>query len=58
MAYCLLGIFGIHMPLLYGERHRAFVRLQEQIIRESNDYSILAWEPSKLSAGLREPFDV
>jgi hypothetical protein len=26
-AYCLMGIFGIHMPLLYGEGHRAFVRL-------------------------------
>lgn len=28
-AYCLLGIFGINMPLLYGEKERAFQRLQE-----------------------------
>ncbi|OCL00979.1 beta transducin-like protein HET-D2Y, partial [Cenococcum geophilum 1.58] len=31
-AYCLLGIFDIHMPLLYGEgRKKAFARLQKEI---------------------------
>lgn len=30
-AYCLLGLFGIFMPLLYGEGDNAFVRLREQI---------------------------
>ncbi|KAH8691698.1 heterokaryon incompatibility protein-domain-containing protein, partial [Phaeosphaeriaceae sp. PMI808] len=31
-AYCLLGIFGIHMPLIYGEgRKGAFNRLQKEI---------------------------
>src|SRR4051794_31733248 len=30
-AYCLLGIFDIHMPLLYGEgRRRACNRLQKE----------------------------
>ncbi len=43
MAYCLLGIFGVHMPMLYGEGESAFVRLQEEIIRSSGDHSILAW---------------
>ncbi|KAB2099551.1 hypothetical protein AG0111_0g12110 [Alternaria gaisen] len=43
MAYCLLGIFNINMPLLYGEGHRAFLRLQEEIIRRIDDESILAW---------------
>jgi hypothetical protein len=28
LAYCLLGIFGVNMPLLYGEGYRAFLRLQ------------------------------
>jgi hypothetical protein len=29
MAYCLLGLFSINMPLLYGEgEERAFLRLQ------------------------------
>ncbi|KAK0631515.1 heterokaryon incompatibility protein-domain-containing protein [Immersiella caudata] len=43
MAYCLLGIFQINMPLLYGEGKRAFVRLQEEIIAHSNDHSIFCW---------------
>jgi hypothetical protein len=28
LAYCLLGIFAVNMPLLYGEGKRAFIRLQ------------------------------
>jgi hypothetical protein len=43
MAYCLLGIFELHMPLLYGEGDRAFYRLQEEIMRRSDDTSLLAW---------------
>ncbi|KAG7294174.1 hypothetical protein NEMBOFW57_004244 [Staphylotrichum longicolle] len=42
-AYCLLGIFGVNMPLLYGEGEKAFARLQEEIIKESNDMSLFAW---------------
>ncbi|KAH7333345.1 heterokaryon incompatibility protein-domain-containing protein [Rhexocercosporidium sp. MPI-PUGE-AT-0058] len=42
MAYCLLGIFGIKMPLLYGEGENAFFRLQEEIMKRSTDQSILA----------------
>lgn len=43
IAYCLLGIFQINMPLLYGEGDRAFKRLQEEIIKSTTDLSILAW---------------
>ncbi|EME44825.1 hypothetical protein DOTSEDRAFT_130363, partial [Dothistroma septosporum NZE10] len=43
-AYSLLGLFGIAMPMLYGEGRRAFLRLQEEIVRTSRDLSILAWE--------------
>ncbi|KAF1958443.1 HET-domain-containing protein [Byssothecium circinans] len=43
MAYCLLGIFNVSMPLLYGEGDRAFLRLQEEISRKIDDDSILAW---------------
>ncbi|KAM7194145.1 vegetative incompatibility protein HET-E-1 [Naviculisporaceae sp. PSN 640] len=54
-AYCLLGIFGVHLPAIYGEKHRAFRRLQEAILNsESNDLSIFAWsrQPStKLHRG-------
>jgi hypothetical protein len=43
MAYCMLGIFDINMPLLYGEGSKAFVRLQEEIIKVSNDHTIFCW---------------
>jgi hypothetical protein len=41
LAYCLLGIFDINMPLLYGEGEKAFLRLQEAIATEINDLSCL-----------------
>ncbi|RYP13405.1 hypothetical protein DL767_010763 [Monosporascus sp. MG133] len=48
IAYCLLGIFGIAMPMIYGEGgYQAFIRLQEQIMRSTRDHSILAWGLSK-----------
>ncbi|KAB5523062.1 heterokaryon incompatibility protein-domain-containing protein [Coniochaeta sp. 2T2.1] len=42
-AYSLLGIFGVNMPMLYGEGDSAFARLQEEILRVSDDESLLAW---------------
>lgn len=36
-------LFDINMPMLYGEGHRAFQRLQEQILKRSEDYSLFAW---------------
>ncbi|KAL6704614.1 hypothetical protein ACN47E_008011 [Coniothyrium glycines] len=47
IAYSLLGMFDINMPLLYGEGTRAFQRLQEHIIQQSDDLSIFAWGPSE-----------
>jgi hypothetical protein len=44
LAYCLLGVFNINMPLLYGEQERAFRRLQEEIIKSTPDLSIFAWK--------------
>ncbi|RFU24402.1 hypothetical protein B7463_g11935, partial [Scytalidium lignicola] len=43
MAYCLLGIFDVNMPLLYGEGQKAFVRLQEEIAKDYDDHSLLFW---------------
>jgi hypothetical protein len=43
LAYCLLGIFDISMPLLYGEGDKAFLRLQEEIMKNSEDQSLFAW---------------
>ncbi|KAK0658509.1 putative vegetative incompatibility protein HET-E-1 [Cercophora samala] len=45
-AYSLLGLFGVNMPMLYGEGRRAFHRLQQEILKTSNDQSILAFERS------------
>lgn len=43
IAYSLLGIFGINMPLLYGEGSNAFMRLQLEIMKETNDMTLFAW---------------
>ena len=43
IAYSLIGIFDISMPLLYGEGSKAFRRLQEEIMKHSDDQSLLAW---------------
>jgi ankyrin repeat protein len=52
-AYSLMGIFGVNMPLLYGEGDGAFIRLQEVILKITDDYSIFAWRSTDLdSAGL------
>ncbi|KAH8664390.1 heterokaryon incompatibility protein-domain-containing protein [Xylariales sp. PMI_506] len=42
-AYSLLGIFEIHMPLIYGEGRQAFTRLQREIMKISDDASLLSW---------------
>ncbi|KAF2430607.1 hypothetical protein EJ08DRAFT_715248 [Tothia fuscella] len=43
LAYCLMGLFDVNMPLLYGEGEKAFIRLQEEIVRQSADQSIFSW---------------
>ena len=43
VAYSLLGIFDIHMPLIYGEGDKAFIRLQEAIAQDTTDLSLFAW---------------
>lgn len=48
IAYCLMGIFSVNMPLLYGEGDRAFLRLQEEIMRQSDDQSLFAWRNDNL----------
>lgn len=57
-AYSLMGIFSVNMPLLYGEGGtRAFLRLQQEILKDSTDHSLFTWtaipdthfkEPSKM----------
>ena len=42
-AYCLMGLFGVNMPTLYGEGRRAFRRLQQEIMKQSVDTSLFTW---------------
>lgn len=43
IAYCLLGLFGVNIPPLYGEGLNAFIRLQLEIIKTTDDETIFAW---------------
>jgi hypothetical protein len=43
MVYYLMGLFDVSMRMLYGEGKKAFVRLQEEIMRHSDDHSLFAW---------------
>ena len=38
-----MGLFRVNMPLLYGEGENAFLRLQSEILKVSDDESIFAW---------------
>ena len=51
IAYCLLGLFGVYLNMIYGEgAEEAFSRLQQKIMTEVRDDSILAW-----GLNVREP---
>jgi hypothetical protein len=43
MAYCLMGMFSVFMPLIYGEQDSAFLRLQDAIMQKNEDMSLFAW---------------
>ena len=42
-AYSLMGIFGVNIPVMYGEGRRAFRRLQEEIMKQSPDHTLFVW---------------
>ena len=63
-AYCLLGLFDVNMPTLYGEGRHAFQRLQAELAKHSTDATLFAWgrchfsndndwEPASLPRNLR-----
>lgn len=53
IVYCLMGLFNINMPILYGEgAQKAFRRLQDEIIKTSFDQSIFAWRGRYGGSGL------
>lgn len=51
-AYSLMGLFGVNMPLLYGEGENAFIRLQLEILKISADESIFAWKSDSFAPGM------
>lgn len=44
MAYCLMGLLDVKMPLLYGEGRNAFLRLQLETLQKTSDLTFLAWQ--------------
>ncbi|KAL8894451.1 MAG: hypothetical protein Q9207_008500 [Kuettlingeria erythrocarpa] len=55
VAYCLMGLFEVNMPLLYGEGRKAFLRLQHEIAKNSDDESLFAWysvDSTKTESGI------
>ncbi|KAG1738652.1 uncharacterized protein EDB91DRAFT_448861 [Suillus paluster] len=44
IAYSLFGIFGIHLPVIYGEtKQNALGRLLQEIVAQSGDITALDW---------------
>lgn len=43
IAYSLLGIFNVNLPLRYGEGNYALTRLQQELARRYSEDSIFAW---------------
>ncbi|KAG2346767.1 hypothetical protein BDR05DRAFT_945754 [Suillus weaverae] len=55
VAYSLFGIFGITLPVIYGEKkQRALGRLLQEIVAQSGDITVLDWvgQPSEFNSCL------
>ena len=53
LAYSLMGLFSVNMPILYGEGFKgAFRRLQLEIIQKTIDQSIFVWRADRGEGGL------
>ncbi|KAI2640374.1 HET-domain-containing protein [Hypomontagnella submonticulosa] len=60
MAYSLMGLFNVNMPVIYGEGPiSAFKRLQREIMQSSFDMTLFAWRGDYSSSGMlaRSPAD-
>ncbi|KAG2757384.1 WD40 repeat-like protein [Suillus brevipes Sb2] len=59
IAYSLFGIFGVHLPVIYGEKKQnALGRLLQEVVARSGDISALDWigTPSEFNSCL--PADI
>jgi hypothetical protein len=50
-AYALLGLFGVFMPMIYGEGEMAFRRLQLEIMKTKIDHSLFVWRGTGFDRG-------
>jgi hypothetical protein len=57
IAYSLLGLLDVQMPLLYGEGKHAFRRLQEEIMKKSIDQTLFLWHSKRpgVACGILAP---
>jgi Heterokaryon incompatibility protein (HET) len=53
LSYGLMGLFGVTMPILYGEGlKKAFHKLQLEIIQMTTDQSVFVWRADREMSGL------
>lgn len=44
LAYSLMGILSVNMPLMHGEgASKAFFHLQQEVMKDSSDHTLFAW---------------
>lgn len=48
-AYCLMGLLDINVPLLYGEGEKAFIRHQDETMKDMDDQTLFLWETDNMS---------
>jgi hypothetical protein len=58
--YCLLGIFDVNMPLIYGEgEEKAFFRLFKDILEHLVDQTLIAWDTfAKSPLDFKDAYDI
>lgn len=43
VAYCLIGLLGIPLSIVYGEGNMVFRRLQVELLQHSHGMGLFAW---------------
>ncbi|KAI6007490.1 hypothetical protein EDC04DRAFT_2781149 [Pisolithus marmoratus] len=55
-VYALMGLFGVNLPILYGEGEtKTFLKLQNEILKTTDDQSIFAWRSASGTSASSEP---
>jgi len=57
--YSLFGIFGVHLPVIYGEKKKnALGRLLQKVVARSGDISALDWIGTPSEFNICLPADI